>query len=416
MINKGFKLTKVACYSAYFTMSSIFTLPPILFVTFHNDYGISYTLLGTLVLANFCTQLTVDLIFTIFTKYFDINKIIRIMPLITSFGLIIYAFSPLLFPKRVFIGLLLGTIIFSVSAGLSEVLLSPVIAAIPSDNSQRDMSMLHSLYAFGVFSVVLISTLFFRVFGNEKWMYLTMLFAALPIIASILFMISPMPDMAVPSKSKVVKMERRVCAGLAFCGSCIFFGSCAENVMSNWISGYIENALNIDKSFGDILGMAMFAVLLGVSRILYAKYGKNIAVVLLLGMIGSSMCYIIAGVSLNSVVSLVACVLIGLFTAMLWPGSLILMEDNLPGIGVTAYALLASCGDLGASFAPQLMGIIVDEVSEGKLARQLALRLGITTEQIGMKCGLLISSIFPIIGVLIVICATNYFKKTKKKE
>ena len=147
-----YRRTKFACYASYFTMSSIFSLPPLLFVTLRQMYGISYTLLGTLVLTNFCTQLAVDLVFTMFSKHFNVKKIVRIMPLITSFGLAIYALVPTLFPNIAYLGLLIGTVIFSVSAGLSEVLLSPTIAAIPSDNPQRDMSMLHSLYAFGVFT------------------------------------------------------------------------------------------------------------------------------------------------------------------------------------------------------------------------------------------------------------------------
>ena len=194
MQNLNFKRTKLACYTAYFTMSSIFSLPPLLFMTFHNLYNISYTLLGTLVLTNFCTQMLVDLIFTIFSKKFNIKKVVRLMPCITSLGLFIYALVPNFFPQYAYIGLVVGTIIFSVSAGLSEVLLSPVIAAIPSDNPQKDMSMLHSLYAFGFFTVVVISTLFLKIFGNENWMYLTLFLGSLPLISAILFKISAFPD------------------------------------------------------------------------------------------------------------------------------------------------------------------------------------------------------------------------------
>ena len=176
-------------------MSSVFSLPPLLFVTLHGMYGISYTLLGTLVLTNFCTQLAIDLVFTFFAKYFNVAKTVRVMPLITSAGLFIYAFSPFIFPNAVYAGLLIGTVIFSVSAGLSEVLLSPTIAAIPSDDPQRAMSLLHSLYAFGVVSTVLISTLYFKFFGSEKWYYLAMIFAALPIAASVMFMLSQFPEM-----------------------------------------------------------------------------------------------------------------------------------------------------------------------------------------------------------------------------
>ena len=152
------KMTRFACHSSYFTMSSVFCLPPLLFLTFHRMYGVSYTLLGTLVLVNFCTQLAVDLIFSFFSKHFDIPRTVRLMPLLTSLGLGLYAVGPMLFPEKAYIFFLVGTVIFSVSAGLSEVLLSPIIAAIPSDRPEREMSLLHSLYAFGVLSVVLVST------------------------------------------------------------------------------------------------------------------------------------------------------------------------------------------------------------------------------------------------------------------
>ncbi len=410
---KNFKRTKLACYSAYFTMSSIFSLPPLLFASLQDMYGISYTLLGTLVLTNFCTQLAVDLIFTIFTKYFNVKKVVRVMPLITSAGLLIYAAVPTLMPEHAYAGLLIGTVLFSVSAGLSEVLLSPVIAAIPSDNPQKDMSLLHSLYAFGVFTVVVVSTLFLRVFGTANWMYLTVFWALLPIIAAVMFMLSPMPDMDVTANPDTKGTGRRTLA-LAICVGSIFFGSCAENAMSNWVSTYMENALQIDKTLGDILGMAMFAILLGLARIAYAKYGKNIAKILLIGMIGAAVCYLTAGLTTNVVAAFIACILTGLFTAMLWPGTLIMMEENLPGLGVAAYALMAAGGDLGASIAPQLLGIVVDKVAVSTFAAEMSIKLGLEAEQIGLKAGMLVTAIFPIIGAGIIIFAIHYFKKQKK--
>lgn len=411
MKNKNFKRTKLACYSAYFTMSSIFSLPPLLFASLQDMYGISYTLLGTLVLTNFCTQLIVDLIFTAFSKHFNIKKVVRIMPLITSAGMLIYALSPTIFSQNVYVGLLIGTVLFSVSAGLSEVLLSPVIAAIPSDNPQKDMSLLHSLYAFGVFTVVVISTLFLKIFGAENWMYLTVFWALLPILASVLFFASPMPEMDSSEENKAEKGTGRRALALAICVASIFFGSCAENTMSNWVSTYMENALHIDKTLGDILGMAMFAILLGIARISYAKFGKNIMRVLLIGMIGGAVCYLVAGLSTNVIFVFVACILTGLFTAMLWPGTLIMMEENLPGLGVAAYALMAASGDLGASVAPQLLGIVVDKVSATDYAAQLGATMNLAAEQIGLKAGMLVISLFPILGTAVLIFAMRYFKK-----
>lgn len=407
----NFKRTRFACYSAYFTMSSIFCVPPLLFVTLRETFGISYTLLGTLVLTNFCTQLGVDLLFTFFSKYFNVKKVVRIMPLITSAGLMMYALIPTLLPQLAYPGLLLGTITFSVSAGLSEVLLSPTIAALPSDNPQRDMSTLHSLYAFGVFTMVLISTMFLRVFSSENWMYLILFLSLLPIGSSILFMLSPMPDMDTPAEGGSTKKAGKRTLGLALCVGCIFFGSCAENAMSNWISGYMENALGIDKILGDILGVAVFAILLGMARIAYARFGKNILRVLLLGMVGAALCYLVAGLSPGVIPAFIACILTGCCTAMLWPGTLIMMEEKIPGAGVAAFALMAAGGDLGASIAPQLMGIVIDQVSAGQTAAELSTKLGLTTEQIGMKAGMLVCALFPILGTVLLLFIIHFFKK-----
>ena len=407
---KKFKKTKYTCYFSYLAMASVFSLPPILFLTFKEMYGISYTLLGTLVAINFCIQLCVDLAFSFFSKHFNIHACIKIMPLLTTLGLFTYAIIPTLFPNIAYLGLVIGTILFSISAGLSEALLSPLVAALPSDNPERDMSALHSLYGYGVLMVVVVSTVALKIFGTENWMYLTIFWAVLPLICFVLYNIVPLPEMNITHAvgSELNKSKK---FGLALCVICIFLGSCAENTMTNWISGYMETALNISKTVGDILGMALFAVLLAVTRSVYAKYGKNIIQVLFLGMLGASICYIVAGLSSNVVVSLIACVLVGICTSMLWPGTLIMMEEKFPGIGVAAYALMAAGGDFGASIAPQLLGVVVDTVSASKWAAELATNLSMTVDQIGMKTGMLVASIFPILGVFLLIYIKKYFTK-----
>lgn len=406
------KMTRFACHSSYFTMSSVFCLPPLLFLTFHRMYGVSYTLLGTLVLVNFCTQLIVDLIFSFFSKHFDIPRTVRIMPLLTSLGLGLYAVGPMLFPEAAYAFFLVGTVIFSVSAGLSEVLLSPIIAAIPSDRPEREMSLLHSLYAFGVLSVVLLSTLVLRLIGEENWVYLMLFWAAIPILSSVLFMLAPFPEMGGSHEQGGARAGKRT-VGLVLCVACIFFGSCAENGMSNWISGFMEQALHIDKTLGDVLGVAMFAVLLGGVRIWYASYGKDIAKILVIGMACSVVCYLVAGLVGGSVVPLIACVLVGLFSGLLWPGTLILMEEKLPGMGVTAYAFMAAGGDLGASLSPQLIGIMADKVADWADYTGLAMERGLTPDQIGMKAGILLNAVFPFLGIFAVLAIIRYFRKEK---
>ena len=413
MQEKHYIRTKHACYFTYVAMSTVFCLPPMLFVTFRELYGISYTLLGTLVLVNFCTQLAVDLVFTFFNKYFNIHKTVRIMPLLTCTGLMIYAIAPMLMPQYAYAGLLVGTVIFSVSAGLCEVLLSAVVAALPSDTPEKDMSVLHSLFGYGVVLVVAISTVFLKLVGTENWMYLTIFLGLLPLGSFALFCTSPLPQMQVSHSVSAGKGRGRG-VGLAICALCIFFGSGAENAMTNWISSFLESALHIPKMLGDTLGLATFALLLAIARTLYAKYGKNIHSVLFWSMVGAAVCYLAAGLCSGVVIPLIACVITGLCTSMLWPGSLILMEEKIPNPGVTAYALMAAGGDFGGSVAPQLQGIVVDTAAASEWASMLGSRLSLSPEQIGMKTGMLVSALFPILGATVLIFAKRFFDKQEK--
>ncbi len=402
--------TKYACYFTYVASAAVFSLPPILFTTFAGMYGISFTLLGTLVVVNFCTQLLVDLLFSFFGKYINPHTALRLTPLLTAVGLLVYALIPLLWPQHAYAGLLVGTLIFSASAGLGEVLISPAVAALPSEHPDKDMAALHSLYGYGVVMVVTVSTLFFALFGYENWMYLAMFFAVLPVIASAWLCASPLPKMnlaAAPAEHGAGKRH----VGLLLCVLCIFFGGAAENTMTNWVSTYMEGALSIPKAAGDILGLTLFAVLLALVRTAYAKYGKNIYKTLLVSMVAAVVCYLVASLSPWPILSMVACVATGICTSMLWPGTLIFMEENIPGVGVVAYALMAAGGDFGASVAPQMLGVVVDAVAAADWVLPISEALAISPEQIGMKLGMLLATLFPLLGVGVLLYMKRYFKK-----
>ncbi len=409
-MNPNYKRTKYTCYFTSLSSASVFSLPPILFLTFREMYGISYTLLGTLILVNFCTQLAIDLVFSFFGKYFNPHTVLRVTPLVTCVGLLVYATVPLFFPAHAYAGLLGGTVIFSVAAGLGEVLVSPTVAALPSENPARDMAALHSLYGYGVVMVVVLSTVFLELCGHENWMYLCMLWAILPVIAGVLLFTAPLPSMDI-AHAPAEKQASKRAGGMLLCMLCIFFGSAAENSMTNWVSTYIEGALQIPKAVGDILGLTFFAILLALTRTLYSKYGKNIYRVLLVSMASSVVCYLVASLSPILVISMIACVLTGICTSMLWPGTLIYMEQQIPCAGVAAYALMAAGGDFGASLAPQAIGVIVDTVAASEWVIPVSEALAISPEQVGMKLGILLASVFPMLGVGILLYMKPYFRK-----
>ncbi len=404
-----YKYTRYACYSSGVAMAATVNLSPLLFVTFRNLYGISYTMLGFLVVLNFTAQLIMDLMFSFFAKYFNIRVTTRLMPIINLLGLVIFALIPALFPEYAYTGIILGTLCFSVASGLCEVLTSPVVAALPSDNPDRDMSILHSVYAWGTVAVVIVCTLFLRIAGSENWYYLALIMAIIPLVTAILFFCSPLPPMDTTSNADKYP-DRKKRFGIFLCVMCIFFGGAAECTMSQWVSGFMENAVGIPKVWGDILGMALFAFLLGLGRSLYGKYGKNITRVILWGMLASAVCYTLASVSTSPLVSLFACAMSGLTTAMLWPGMIIYTGSKFPSAGVGIYALLAAGGDCGASAAPQLVGYITDAVSGTGFAQSLGGMMSLTAEQIGMRAGMLSAALFPLAGLFLFLYMERYFR------
>ena len=169
--------------------------------------------------------------------------------------------------------------------------------------------------------------------------------------------------------------------------------------------------MGIPKLWGDMFGVALFALTLGLGRSLYAKYGKNLTRLLFFSAIGATLCYLVSAVTTVPVIGLIACAMTGLCTAMMWPGSLVVASDRYPAGGVFIYALMASGGDLGASVVPQLVGSVTDAVMTNPTALTLAEKWGMTGDQLGMKFGMLIGMLFPLCAIAVF----GVLHKTKKK-
>lgn len=400
MSKAGIRRVKFACYSTGLTMAVVGNLSPVLFLTFRSLYGLSFSLLGFLVLINFVTQLTVDLVLSFFSHRFDIPRLIKSIPVIAFLGFCLYALTPLVLPGAVFAELCAGTVVFSAAAGLAEVLISPVIAALPAEDPDREMSKLHSAYAWGSVGVIVVSTLFLLLAGNERWPMLAMLFALIPLASAVLFAGSEIPKVETPEK---------VCGALSMmkdrsvwlCILAIFLGGASECTMAQWSSSYIEQALGIPKVVGDLFGVALFSIMLGTGRTLYSKIGRNIGRVLTLGSLGAAACYFAAAVSDVPAVGLAACALTGLCTSMLWPGSLVVASDRFVNGGVFIYAIMAAGGDLGASVVPQLLGMITDAAIASPKIAAMAQGMSLAPEQLGMKLGMLFGVLFPLAGTVV---------------
>ncbi len=389
---------KWAAYTANISMSVVACMSPLLFVTFRTLYGISYTKLGLLVLINFVTQLSIDLLLSFFPHKFNIQRTVKFIPVLVTIGFLVYALFPFAFPNHVYIGLVLGTMIFSASSGFNEVLANPVILSIPSDDPDREISKLHSTYAWGIVGVIIIGTLFLLLAGGENWQWLTLLFTLIPIVSIVLFRLTDMPQIEALEKASGVGQFVKN-KTLWLCVAAIFFGGAAEQTMTQWCSAYLEQSLGIPKVGGDLLGLALFAMALGLGRTLYSAKGKNLGRVLVLGSLGAFLCYVTAALINIAAIGLFACAFTGFCVSMLWPGSILVSSDKFKSGGVFIFAMMAAGGDMGAALGPQLLGAITDKAMTVPAVMEYATQLSMTAEQLSMKIGILTGAVFPLMAI-----------------
>lgn len=351
--------TLISCFIGYIVQAIVNNFVPLLFLVFQRTYGIPLSQITLLVTFNFGVQLLVDLLSAGFVDKIGYRTSMVAAHILSAAGLILLTFLPEMLPSP-FIGILICVMIYAIGGGLLEVLVSPVVEACPSDNKEKAMSMLHSFYCWGHVGVVLLSTVFFHIFGIHNWKFMAAIWAIVPLCNAYAFTKVPIAALLEEGETGLrikelfrmkifwILMIMMICAGAS------------EQAVSQWASTFAEQGLGISKTAGDLAGPMAFAVLMGSARAFYGKYGERISLDRF--MIYSSILCIASylGISLfpNPLLSLASCAICGLSVGIMWPGSFSKAAKALPKGGTALFALLALGGDIGCSGGPTLVGFI----------------------------------------------------------
>ena len=355
-INKNYKKTQLACYVGFVTQAICAYFVPLLFVTFHNDYDISFGMLALISTCFFVTQLIVDFLCAGIVDKLGYRVCIIAAEITSGLGLAGLAVLPDLLPVP-FYGILICVIIYAIGSGLTEVLGSPIIEACPFENKDAMMSLLHSFYCWGWVGVVLCSTIFFTVFGIEHWRIMAIIWSLIPFYNIFNFATCPIEPLVEDGKSMTMLELFKTKAFWIFIVLMICAGS-SEIAMGQWASAFAESALHVSKTVGDLAGPCGFAICMGISRLLYGKFGEKVDLTIFMVASGVMclLCYLVAGLAGIPLVGLIGCALCGFSVGIMWPGSISIASQILPTGGTAMFALLALAGDLGGALGPAIIG------------------------------------------------------------
>lgn len=396
-MKKNYQKTLLACYLGFVTQAISANFVPLLFLTFKSTYGITLDKIALIPLVFYLTQLLVDLGATKFADKLGYRGCVVASQVLSAGGLALMAVLPEVLPSA-FTGILICVVLYAIGSGLIEVLVSPIVEACPFENKEGTMSLLHSFYCWGAMAVILGSTLFFAVFGVENWKLLTILWALVPLYNTLNFISCPIERLVEDGKSmgvgKLLKTPifwllilLMVCSGASEAG------------MAQWASAFTESAVGVSKAVGDLAGPCLFALLMGISRVLYGKLSDKLElgkVMLVCGMLCAG-CYLLASLSALPILGLAGCALCGFAVGIMWPGSISIASQKCPLGGTAMFAFLALAGDLGAMVSPALVGSL-SEMAGGDL-----------------KAGLLAGTAFPLILVVGLVLLIS-IKKSRPKS
>ncbi len=392
-----FTYTVRSCYLGYVTQAIVNNLAPLLFVVFQDRFEISLSMIGTLIFINFGAQLVVDALAVKFVDKIGYRPCIKAAHLFCAGGLALLGVLPEILPSP-YVGIVIAILVYAVGGGLTEVLISPIVDAIPSDAKASAMSLLHAFYCWGQMLVIIVSTLMLAAIGRRFWFILPILWSALPVYNYFRFQNAPMmPEVAehertplkrlFGSKIFLIALLLMVCAGAS------------EQAMSQWSSLFAEKGLGVTKVMGDLLGPCLFALFMGLGRTLYGLYGHKLRLRPCL-MLSAFLCvisYFITTFVPNPFFALIGCALCGLSVSLMWPGMFSFTSHTFPKGGTAMFGAMAICGDLGCSVGPWLTGILSQSAESSGIGASFAVKQGIELSQAGLKLGLLAAVLFPIL-------------------
>lgn len=381
------------CHLGMFIQAMVINLAPLLFIPLREELGLSFEQLGRLILVNFLTQMTVDLLCTALADRVSTKALVVLANLSAALGLVWFAFGSRS-PLHAYEHLMAGTVVFSIGCGLLEVLLSPIIQAVPSERKAGSMALLHAFYPIGKVVVIVVTGWALHRVGLAHWRGVMLAWTVVPLLNTVGFMMIELPPFAEAGRRQRLRdlvsqpAYRLVVLAMVFAGA-------TEVTLAQWASAYAERALGVSKLVADLLGFGLFGLGMVAGRLWFGFHGegRHLRGWMQTGCWGSFAACLVIGLAPWPGLALLAGLPAGFFVSMLWPGTLSLSAARFPLAGASMFALLAAGGDFGCGLMPWWLGVVAD----GAARIAPGWTLGISAEAFGLRVGLLFTAIYPVV-------------------
>ena len=392
----NYKSTANACYMGLITQAAVNNLAPLLFLILQDEYAITLGQITFVTTFNFLVQLFTDAASAAIVRRLGARVCTVGANVLCMLGLIGLSVFPEISPDP-YAGLVAAVFLYAVGSGLLEILMSPIVENIPSDDKAAAMSLLHSFYCWGVVAVVILSTGYLYIAGKGMWHLLPVIWAILPAVTALRFTKVPLVSITGESGgltyAQLFKKKH-----IWLLAVMMIAAGASELSMSQWASAFAENALNVSKTVGDLAGPCMFALLMGVSRAYMGKQkDMDIPKALVIAGLCCTVSYLVTALSPVPIISLAGCGLTGLFVGIMWPAMLSIAFDDMPGAGPVLPSAMAVFGNMGSTSGPAVVGAAADAAGGD------------------LRIGLLAASLMPLILCLSSLIFIKQRKKTVKQ-
>ena len=439
-ILKKYRMTLAAIIFSVLTFAVAINLVPILFVPIEGYFLMTYgrefnpIFFSVIIFSSFGTQVIALAALSKLPDKVGMRAVFLFCASISAIGFLLMFFAPIMFGELLIVGMVIAAVIYGVGAGFAVVIINPLLNSLPFKNKERVLAVFHAIFALIILIAIIGTTVPIYFLPDNMWNFIPLFWIAVPVVAIILWIFAPMSARKKVnhdhSKSGLERLAKHdvpktntkiVASGDALINSnkktgllkgrfgflllllvAMAAAMASESIIAKGSSMYIEISLYpIPKLIGDLLGPGLFAIGLGLGRLLYAFFGKGLDIrkFMIFGSLACFLLYLLAVFTPNPWLGVVALALVGFTVSLLLPGLLAQTGKAFNDLGTKVFLWLSTASKIGAAGGPALFGLLAGLL--GDSLYHLSYSTGLEPRALGLRTALLICAIFPLISFVV---------------